>query len=144
MTDSDGQSDKDGVMDRLMELIREMPDAQRNNLLDRLEDKPRKREHVRKECLITAHYAIQDRIYKGSIHDISRSGVFIETRETFYIGQKAVMTFSFNANKISFMLAGQIARCAPDGIGVLFNPLTSDQEDELRKMVESMGDIWEM
>ena len=144
MTDSDGQSDKNGVMDRLMELIREMPDVQRTYLLDQLEDKPRKREFIRKECLITAHYAVQDKIYKGCIHDISRSGVFIESRETFFVGQKVVMTFSFNTNKISFMLAGKIVRCTPDGIGVLFNPLTIDQEDELRKMVESMGDIWEM
>lgn len=141
---SDERALADSVKERLFRLIEQMSEDQQLSLLDKLEKSGFKRKHPRKPCIITVHYAIQDRVYKNYIQDISKGGVFIETSETFFIGQKVTMTFSMDNFSKPFMLGGRIVRSIPGGIGVEFDSMTPDQEADLQKLIDSMGDVWRL
>ncbi len=78
-----------------------------------------KRETRRLPHNMPMEFIIQDHRYLGLIKNISKSGVFIETRELFKVGQVVSMTYAFppfrGKNK-----TGKIINVDPQGIGVKF------------------------
>jgi Tfp pilus assembly protein PilZ len=55
-----------------------------------------KRISARKACDIPINYATQNRIYSDNIADISKSGLFIETRRPLNVGEKIVLSFKMH------------------------------------------------
>ncbi|MCB2173538.1 PilZ domain-containing protein, partial [archaeon] len=83
----------------LFELIRKMSGEEQQLLLQQLQETPdlssnpeeteiALRRHYRRSCMITTDYMVGGRSFEGFILDISRTGAFIETDETFSAGQQ--------------------------------------------------------
>ena len=143
---------KNNVKKHLFKVIIDMPDSQQLKLLEQLEKLPSDempvrtvsldeeetsmRGHLRKPCLINVKYTIQGQEYKGYILDISTVGVFIETNESFSVGQELVLEFSLPGNEQVFNLQGMIVWIGHQGIGVKFQNLPPDQEDSIKSFIE--------
>ena len=94
------------------------------------------RDDERIPCLIAVSYADQKRVYHDFIQDLSKGGVFIETREPLTVGEKISMTFAMPASQSHFKVTGEIVRSASDGVGIRFeNKLSKYQEEIIRRLV---------
>ena len=78
------------------------------------------RQHARTIRLVEVDFVIQDRAYRGFIFNISDGGAYIETRETFSVGQKLVLAFPSPNSKKHVKKTGEIIRTDKNGIGVKF------------------------
>lgn len=58
--------------------------------------------------------------YDCYIKDVSRCGMFIETRRFFEAGEKIILKFQVPSSKKIFKLVGEVARIQNNGIGVKF------------------------
>ena len=74
----------------------------------------------RKERLIYTHFIIKDKVYTGYISNISPTGAFIETMESFSIEQEITLTFQLPEGKKNIKSKGTIVRLESGGIGVKF------------------------
>ncbi len=79
-----------------------------------------KRRNPRSTRLIEVDFAVQDRAYGGFIRDLSASGAFIETIESFSVGQELMMTFPSPKENSHIKIAAKIVRTNHEGIGVEF------------------------
>ena len=126
MDNSDTETERDNVLEKLMALIIEMPGERRHHLLNQLEtanleeDTDRKRSEPRKVYNKETVFDFENYIYTGTIIDISTNGVFIETPESFKIGQMIMVNIPDTHDEGYVRLAGEIVRIEPGGIGVKF------------------------
>ncbi len=95
-----------------------------------------KRISVRKECNIPISYATQDRIYSDNIADISKSGLFIETKRPFNDGEEIMLSFNMHGYDRPFKIKGNIVRSNQQGIGVEFNEVNPYIAEMLGALVE--------
>ncbi|MCP6755908.1 PilZ domain-containing protein, partial [Klebsiella pneumoniae] len=79
-----------------------------------------RRGRERKECCVPTHFVVQGRAHAGYIRDISESGAFIETPESFEVNQPVVLTFQSLRGDEHYKARGTIVRIDPTGIGVRF------------------------
>jgi hypothetical protein len=128
MAETGRKMSKSDVTFRLFELITDMPEEAQAKLLEDLERRQseNKRRHPRRKTQLTVYYATQDRAYRDTILDISPTGVFIETREPFIVGQEILLNFTPNRQSDPIRVRGEIVRVSPDGIGVKFIRRASD------------------
>ena len=126
------------VFDRLFELILGMPEDEQAALLRQLEEKGSKgkRKHFRKPFLVVVDYASGDRAYRDFIQNISRGGVFIETRMPFSVGQEVSLTFALPYYQKHIKIAGKVARASDQGIGVTFRMVDRNQEAMIESLLE--------
>jgi hypothetical protein len=121
---------------RLMDLIDNMSEDQRQALLDMLEDWQftKRRKHPRKSWVAPVDYTIGDRAFKDFIKNISAGGVFIETRTPFSVGQEISMSFSSTGFEEPIKIRGKIFWANMLGIGVKF----STENQALVAMLETL------
>ena len=106
----------------IFEIINSMSDEEMRQLLKELKERQNKeqRKYSRKDFLTIIDYTVEGRHYRDFIQDISESGVFIKTSQTFSIGQPILMTFMSPDNQKPFRINGEIKHTQEDGIGVKF------------------------
>jgi Tfp pilus assembly protein PilZ len=135
----------------LFQLIIDMNEDQQTQLLDQLtemshETTPARtislddyeasmRENPRKPCLIQVLGSVRNQTFKSCIVDISTVGVFIETNESFAVGQNIGLAFTLPGQEAMIKMAGKIAWKGLQGIGVKFIKLTADQENKIRAFI---------
>ena len=135
----------------LFQLIIDMNEDQQTHLLEQLtemsyETTPARtislddyeasmRENPRKPCLIQVLGSVQNQTFKSYIIDISTVGVFIETNETFAVGQNIGLAFTLPGQKMMVKMPRKIAWKGLQGIGVKFIKLTADQEKRIRAFI---------
>ena len=136
---SEQGSIKFNVRARLFELIQKLSDDQLLIVLKKIEGMHFKenRKELRKRCPLSIDFRVQEHEAKGVVHDISYSGVFIETMKTFVIGSEISLEFSFQGLQNPIKIIGEIARKTPRGIGVRFRNLSKFQEDVIKSLVDS-------
>jgi len=136
----------------LQKIIVDMTDTQQLKLLEKLEKIPAEempvktvsldeeetsmRGHLRKPCLIRVNYTILEQAYEGYILDISTVGVFIETSESFSVGQEMNLAFSLPNYQQLFKLVGMIVWVGHQGIGVKFQNLSPYQEEMIKSFID--------
>ena len=127
----------------LFRLLNDMSDEEMRQLLKELEERQNKkqRKYSRKGFLTLIDYNVGDRSYKDFIQDISGSGVFIKTSQTFSVGQTISMTFMSPDNQKPFRINGEIIRIHEDGIGVKFKIESRVQEAVLKTLVDMIQSI---
>jgi len=103
-----------------------------------------RREHRRKECLINVNFKIRGQKFSSYILDISSSGAFIESGESFATGLKMLLHFSSPQTREPLDLIGQIVWAAPRGVGVKFHHLTKDQKQILKSFCEKTEEVLEI
>ena len=65
-------------------------------------------------------YATQNRIYSDSITDISKNGLFIETKRPLNVGEEIILSFNMHGYDRPFKIKGDIVHSNHRGIGVEF------------------------
>ena len=122
----------------IFEIINSMSDEEMRQLLKELKERQNKeqRKYSRKDFLTIIDYTVEGRHYRDFIQDISESGVFIKTSQTFSIGQPILMTFMSPDNQKPFRINGEIKHTQEDGIGVKFNIKSQVQELVLKSFVD--------
>lgn len=128
-----------GLEERIANLVRNLSEEKKQQLLDVLIEwqQNEQRDDERMSCLISVDYATNKRAYKDFIQDLSKGGVFIETRAAFAIGEVLSMTFNMPNTQFHFKVTGKIVRVDPVGIGIRLNhKLSSYQEDMIKKTVD--------
>jgi Tfp pilus assembly protein PilZ len=98
-----------------------------------------KRKHPRKACLISVECNIKDNIFTNYVQNISNDGVFIETKDSFEIGQRVTLKIlaPYNLTNVKH-LVGEIVRIDLTGIAVRFKSETPEQKEMIRIFVENV------
>ena len=78
-----------------------------------------RRKCVRSDTSIPVEFIVQERFHFGSIKNICGSGAFVDTTQSFSVGQNISMTYSNGSGPEN--RTGQIVRITSQGIGVKFN-----------------------
>lgn len=109
------------VRTRLMDLIIKMSEEQQAELLNLLEWKPEEqRKYFRRSYFRDVDYATNDQVFRDFIQNLSAGGMFIETRQSFCVGQEITLVFALPACGKPVRIRGEIVRSGPQGIGVRF------------------------
>ncbi|MFC1858959.1 PilZ domain-containing protein [Thermodesulfobacteriota bacterium] len=117
--DTDGYEEL-SVFDQLVELISKMTDGEQEKLLEALKKRrPEKRED-RMEVHTVTRFTVGGEEYKGVVLDFSPSGLFIETDESFSVGQEISIHWERSRDAKIIKVRGRIARVKSNGIGVQF------------------------
>lgn len=141
--ENSGQPAKEpNVTAQLIKRIKNMSLERQSQLLKDLEEGQSReiRQHDRKACLLTVDYAVEDRHFRDFIQDMSDSGVFIRTSQTFSSGQTILMTFMSPDHQKPFKINGEIVRVLPSGIGVKFTIDSQVQEAAIKSLVNMIQD----
>lgn len=137
MADPVQQSDESGVTGRVKELLKDIythidneSEDQKRRLLSVLEfwRQGDRRRHPRKRRSMSTTYIVQDRSFMGNITNICTGGVFIETSESFPIGQEITLTLSSPERDQPINMNGQVIWSDLKGIGVIFTTRSKDLE----------------
>lgn len=126
------------VVERIKSLVDNLSEEKKEQLLELLIEwqQTEQREDERIPCLIAVDYADRNRVYHDFIQDLSKGGVFIETREPLAVGERISLTFAMPASQNHFKVSGKIVRVAADGVGIQFeNKLSKYQEEIIRKLI---------
>lgn len=137
---SDENSHNLSIKSRLLKMIDHLTEDQLLILLKKVEELPLKsdRHQLRKLFPISINYRVQDHEYKGIIHNISYSGILIETSKSFSIGSEISLSFSIPSIQDPFNIAGKIVRTSALGVGVKFKDLTPEQKTTIKSLVDSL------
>lgn len=81
------------------------------------------RKHPRKSCPKPVFFKSQQRYCRGSIQNISRSGVFIKTTKKFAAGRIIKLVIPGTELDKGIMLKGQVVRFNQAGIGIVFKSI---------------------
>ncbi len=131
--DNDKEYRINEVSVRLIKLVVNMAEIERNRLLNELEKGHQskyaeKRKYPRKRVLIYVNCSSHKYVFADFIHNISRSGLYIETEPQLHllIGQKLAKTFMLPDTGDLVKIRGNIVRIDSKGIGVHFDePLST-------------------
>ncbi len=138
MENNDNKLGRNEVRAFIFGIIDSMSDEEMRQLLKELETRQNKerRKYDRKDFLKIVDYTVGDKYYRDFIQDLSGSGVFIKTSQTFSEGQTILMTFMSPDNQSPFKILGEIIRIHTDGIGIKFKIESQVQELVLKSFVD--------
>ena len=80
------------------------------------------RSDIRNQCLIASAFGYFGNVDSALIKNLNGSGVFIETRKRFSVGEVVRLKFPLHYLDPPVELTGVIAWTGSDGVGVKFNP----------------------
>ena len=128
----------DITIKKLFDAILKLNHVQQTQVMLYVEDllAENQRISVRKSCDIPINYATQNRIYADNIANISKSGLFIETRKPLSIGEEIVLSFKMHGYDRPFKIKGNIVRSNQQGIGVEFKEVKPYISQMLGALVE--------
>lgn len=106
-----------GITARLFDIIEQMTDPQKKELLLFIGDQ---RQHERLPYLMEIMCETDEICFTDFILDISPGGIFLETIQDLFTGQKLNMAFQFKTVKNPVLIAGSVVWIAKDGAGIRF------------------------
>lgn len=113
---------------RLIKLVVNMEEIEKKQLLNELEKgyqsgHTEKRKQPRKQVFIYANCSNHKYVFADFIHNISKSGLYIETepQPSLLVGQKLAQNFILPETKDLIRIQGDIVRIDSKGIGVHFD-----------------------
>ncbi|MEW6673919.1 MAG: PilZ domain-containing protein [Thermodesulfobacteriota bacterium] len=110
-----------GVEERLIGLIKDMPEDQKIQLLNYIETQQSGyRKYPRKEVSIPSAIVIGDHIFTDFINNISAGGVFVTTKRPQSVGDEISLNFMLSGHKKSIRVFGKIVRSDSNGFAVEF------------------------
>jgi len=87
------------------------------------------RRFVRKSFRCATIFACQNRFFSGLITNISKGGLFIETRNRFMPGQTIKLVISRTKMERGVMLTGEVVHLRREGFGLKFLSLLKDRKE---------------
>jgi Tfp pilus assembly protein PilZ len=120
--------------------INHMPDEEIQQFYQEVKEKHigKSRKHDRKDFYLIVDYKVNDQYYRDVIQDISETGVFINTPQTFSVNQQIRMTFMSPDYQKPFNVKGEIVRVHTDGIGVKFMMESQVQKEALKTFMGNL------
>ncbi len=112
--------------------VEEASESRIENLLAVLEDLRAADKNRQPRKPTSVHITI-NHDHKAVVKDISASGVFVRTTESFFVGQQITLEFPFPSPAKPTRMTGEVVWGSALGFGVQFKPPPSE---ELRKMIE--------
>ena len=133
-------SDHSGTMGQLLALIENLSEDKQTELLSILKkwESEDKREFKRKSCLVPIDYSSSDRAFRDFVQNLSIGGVFIETRESFSVGQAITLLLNMPDSQDHFKVSGEIVRAEPLGIAVKFKKVTRYQAEMVKFITDRL------
>jgi Tfp pilus assembly protein PilZ len=123
----------------LIELISNMPIHARRELIEELGDKysKGKRRSIRENYFKDVDFATKYQVYRGFIQNISDHGMLVETRGSFSVGQKIIMSFVLPNSDEQVKMPGEIVRVLPEGRFAVkfYKKKTNDELENQKKPV---------
>ncbi|MFH2219625.1 MAG: protein phosphatase 2C domain-containing protein [Pseudomonadota bacterium] len=86
-------------------------------------------------ALIAVDYDTDEVSQRGFVQKLSMEGCFIESSESFAVGEEIMLTFSAGDGHDMFMITGKVARRDPKGIDVKFEALSPKQKDKIKSLL---------
>lgn len=130
-----GNEQESSLKKRLIALIETMSESELRQLVSCIDEK---RRHPRKPYIMSVRYDVNGKQYEDFILDLSLGGTFIETSESFSLGQRLSLIFSFRNLQNPFLVDGEIVWQARHGIGVKFCEVNKHQREILQSFLESI------
>ena len=96
------------------------------------------RKSDRKLCDISINYASKNRIYSDKITDISKNGLFIETKIDLKVGEEVALCFNLPGYNRPFKFKGKIVRSNQRGYGVEYNEIKPYIVEMLAALLEKI------
>ena len=138
---------KGDIIGLLFKLIGEMSKEQQALLLEQLQESSERmvsleeteialRDYNRKSCMLNINFTVEDQNFESFMLDISPSGAFIETKETFFTGQQINLSFALPNLPQQLHIAGEILWKGMLGMGVKFNNLADEQTAAITSFIE--------
>jgi Tfp pilus assembly protein PilZ len=137
---ADNELGRDEIRALIIKKINRMSDVEIQQFYQEVQEKQdgRPRKHDRINFFMIIDYNVNDRYYRDFIQDISESGVFIKTSQTFSTGQKVQMTFMSPDYQKPFKIKGEVVRIHTDGVGVKFTIESQVQEAALKSFMSNI------
>ena len=131
---------RDEICALIFKTINRMPDMEIQRFYQEFQEREhgKSRRHDRKDFFMIVDYSVNDQYYRDFIQDISESGVFIKTSQTFSVGQKIQMTFMSPDYQKPFKIKGEIVRVHAIGVGVKFIIESQVQESALKSFTSKI------
>ncbi|GAV20596.1 PilZ domain protein [Mariprofundus micogutta] len=124
------------VIEKIATLSGELPEKQKQQLLDLIgswrEDVRQAPRAPYKELL---NFTSKKGSHYGHAHDVSASGVFIETTAYFEVGEQVNLVLTFISAPNPVRLTGSVVRKTADGIGVHFDESSQSQVKEMDSII---------
>ena len=138
MENNDNKLGRNEVRALIFEIINGMSEGEMQQLLKELEEGRigNRRQCDRKDFFRIIDYTVSDQYYRDFIQDISETGLFIKTSQTFSVGQTISMTFISPDGQKPFKINGEIVRIKNDGVGVKFKIESQVQTMVLKSYVD--------
>ena len=84
------------------------------------------RKHQRKKTSKFINYTADNRFYTGLIKDISKTGIFIKTEDSFPFGQTLMLAIPFSNKNKNTIVNGEVVRSSREGFGVKFKSIVNN------------------
>lgn len=123
------------IRERILNAVQSMSDKELRSIVALLDEK---RSSARKQYIVAVQYTINGKRYEGFILDLSNAGTFIESEDSFNIGDHIEMRFCLPSFQDPFIIDGKVAWQGINGIGVSFCNLSPHQKKMLNNFMESI------
>jgi len=132
--------DRQLLIARFFLLINQLKEADLLRFMNRYEQKrfAMLREFPRVPCNIRLDLAANGRAINCFATDISAGGMFIESCESFTMGQSVAICFSIGQDQLPLKLKGSVVRLEHGGIGVKYESLTRYQVEILKDLINRL------
>ncbi|MDY6790345.1 MAG: PilZ domain-containing protein [Thermodesulfobacteriota bacterium] len=84
------------------------------------------RKHQRKKSSKPINFTTNNRFYTGLIKDISKTGIFIATKDSFPSGQMLMLAIPFSNKNKNTIVNGEVVRAVQEGVGVKFKSMVNN------------------
>jgi len=135
-----GVRERQLLIARFFLLINQLQEADLLRFMNRYEQKrfAMLREFPRVPCNISLDLAANGRAINCFATDISAGGMFVESCESFTMGQSVSICFSIGPDQLPLKLNGRIVRLENGGIGVQYESLTRYQVEILKDLISRL------
>ncbi|MEE4262273.1 MAG: PilZ domain-containing protein [Desulfobacteraceae bacterium] len=138
---------KGDIVGLLFKLIGEMSEERQALLLEQLQDSSERlvsleeteialRDYNRKSCMLNINFMVENKNFESFMLDISPSGAFIETKETFFTGQQIYLNLALPNLPQPLNISGEILWKGMLGMGVKFYDLSDEQIAAISAYIE--------
>jgi len=115
-------SPEDSTIEKIARLALELPESQKQQLLAMISHwKKNRRKAQREKYSETMNFSSEGRAYYGHARDISATGVFIESKGDFQIGEHVQLVLDFISASNPVKIGGTVMRIEAGGIGIQFD-----------------------
>jgi Tfp pilus assembly protein PilZ len=136
MPSNQKQFSASGITARLFEIISEMNDSQKIDLLVMIGDQ---RQYQRSPYLMQVVCETDENRFTDFILDISAGGLFLETIQELFVGQKLKLTIKFKELADPMLITGSVVWTCKNGTGIRFLFDNKAQKRLIMDQIERLG-----